>query len=129
MTKRIFHLRNVLVLVGIVITGVGIIYFASEFIHRLSDWGRVSSLVLLGIVLLSVGRWFELTGQGEIVEKEGWRWFRIPTALYLLAILSLLTAVIAFLAIDRVDRLVKAAVAILVGLTVLILGASRIREE
>lgn len=126
MTRTVFHLRNVLVLTGIVVAGVGIIYFASEFIDRLSPWTRVASLVLLAVMCTSLGRHFETRGEGtELVDRRGWRWLRVTTALYVLGLLSALSSVIAFLGLDDVDRLVKAAVAIAVGLGIVVFGARR----
>lgn len=128
--KRLFNLRNTLILLGLILSGVGIIYFATEFIDRLSDWGRVASLGLLATIFVALGRHFEtLPEGGELLERKGWHWLRLPTVLYVLGLLAGLTGVIVFLGIDEVDRLVKAAVAILGGLLLILWAAKRYEEE
>jgi len=117
----------VLVLTGIIISGIGIIYFASEFIDRLSPWTRVISLVLLGVLCTSLGRHSETTGEGaNLVDREGWPWLRVTTALYLLGVLSVFASMVVFLGLNDVDRLVKAAVAIAAGLAIVVFGAQRL---
>lgn len=126
MTRTVFHFRNVLVLTGIIVAGVGILYFAAEFVDRLSPWTRVASLVLLAVMCTAMGRHFETQETGtQLVDREGWRWLRVTTALYLLGLLSALSSVVVFLGLEGVDRLVKAAVAIAVGLGIVVFGARR----
>lgn len=126
MTRTVFHLRNVLVLTGILVAGIGIVYFAAEFVEQISPWTRVASLVLLGIMCTALGRHFETEDEGsQLVEREGWRWLRVTTALYLLGLVSAFAAVISFLSLDEVNRLVKAGVAIAVGLAIVVFGARR----
>jgi hypothetical protein len=118
-------MRNVLILLGIVVTSLGMIFFATEFIESLSDWGRVASLVLLTIIFVSLGVYFEVAPQSdELVDKSGWRWLRVTTALYILAVVAAFASVIVFLTIEQLDRLVKVSVTMVLGLA-LILVASR----
>lgn len=122
----IFNLRNVLLLVGVVIASIGTIYAASELSDRLSDWGRLAGLLLLSVVYGSLGHHFETTGHsGLIVDKKGWRWLRVTSALYVLSILGVAVSIFVFLGIDTIDRLVKTAVVIGVGLLLILFAASR----
>ena len=117
------NLRNVLVLLGIVLTTAGIIYFATEFFDVISDWGRVLDLALFAILFVSLGVHFDQMGDDALVGERGWRWLRVTNALYILGAFATLGAVIAFFATD-IDRIWKVLVTILVGLG-LILGAAR----
>lgn len=129
MTRTVFHVRNVLVTIGILVAGVGIVYFATEFIDRISPWGRLASLVLLAVMCTALGRHFETSSEeAALVDRDGWRWLRVPTALYLLGLVAAFAAVIVFMGLDDVDRLLKAAVAIAVGLAIVVLGARRFDE-
>lgn len=122
----VFNLRNILLLLGIILTGTGIVFFATTFIERLSDWGRVAALLLLAVVVIALGRHFETTERSAVlIEKKGWRWLRVPTTLYLLGLLATFTGAIVFFGIDSVGRLVKAGVAIGVGLGVILFTARR----
>jgi uncharacterized membrane protein YkvI len=121
----VFHMRNVTILLGVVITAVAVLYLATEFLERISQWGRVLSLVLLTVMLTSLGRHFEGAGEeNELVDRSGWRWLRVTTAFYALGILSALTAVVVFLGIDDLDPVIKALVALAIGVG-LILAAAR----
>ncbi|GEM_PF-6569232 len=116
------NLRNVLVLLGIVLTTAGIIFFATEFSDLISDWGRVLDLALFAVVFVSLGVHFDQRGDDEVIGHRGWRWLRVTNALYILGAIATLGAVIAFFATD-LDRLWKVLITILVGIG-LILGAS-----
>ena len=122
---RALPLRHVLVLLGIVVTTAGLVYFATEFSRRLEDWTRVASLVLLSVVYVSLGVHFDRTGLGGgVVERPGWRWLRATTALYIIGVVAAFTAVVVFLGIDRLDPVVKVFAVLLLG-TGLILAAAR----
>ncbi len=126
----VFNLRNVLLLIGVIVASIGTIYFATEISDRVSDWGRVVSLLLLSVVYGSLGHHFEVTGQwGLLVDKKGWRWLRITSVLYLLGILAAATSIFVFLGIDAIDRLVRAAIVIVAGLALILLAASRFQDR
>ncbi|MGQ0536145.1 MAG: hypothetical protein ACT4PT_08740 [Methanobacteriota archaeon] len=122
----LFNFRNVLIVLGIVIVTVSIIYFATQFIDKLSQWGRVIDLVLLTVILVALGRHFEESLPAtELIEHPKWRWVRVTTALYLLALVATITGVIVFLNIDGVPRLVKVFGAMLLGLALIFVAARR----
>lgn len=124
MTRTIFHLRNVLVVIGILVAGIGIVFFATEFIDRISPWGRLASLVLLAVLCTSMARHFEQEEtDASLVDREGWRWLRVTTALYVLGLVAALASVIVFMGIDELGRLTRVAVAIALGLAIVVLGA------
>lgn len=118
------NLRNVLILLGIVLTTTGIVYFATEFFGVISSWGRVLDLALFATLFIALGVHFDARGEDEIVDgHRGWRWLRVTNALYILGAVATFAAVIAFFATD-LDRIWKVLVTILVGLG-LILGAAQ----
>lgn len=120
------NFRNVLVLLGIVVTTVGLIYFAMEFMDIISEWGRVLSLVLLGVMFVSLGVHFEQGGDAtEVIERSGWRWLRVTNALYILGAVSTFGAVVAFLGIDELDRIWKVLVTLALGLALILFAARR----
>lgn len=128
MTDHAVNFRNVLVLLGIVVTTMGLVYFGTEFLDIISDWGRFGSLVLLGIIFVSLGVHFEQSGDAtELVERHGWRWLRVTNALYILGAVSAFASVIAFFAVDDVDRVVKVLVTIFAGLGLILFAAKRIQ--
>lgn len=119
-----FNLRNVLLLLGVVITTVGLIYFATAFADIISDWGRVISLGLLTVVYVSLGVHFANTMEGDqIVARPGWRWLRVATALYILGLVSGFSSVIAFLVLEDLSRVVKVLVILGLGLALIITAA------
>lgn len=123
------NLRNVLVLLGIIVTVLGMIYFAGEFIDVISDWGRVGAFLLLAVIFVSLGMHFAQQGDAtEVFAKGGWRWLRVTNALYILAAVAAGAAVIAFFVVDGVDRLVKVIVTIALGIG-LIVAAARWRTD
>ena len=127
--KTVFHLRNTLLLLGVVITITGLIYFATQFIDRLSEWGRFLAVALMAVVFVSLGRHFEAGAEStELVGARGWRWLRVTTVLYVLGLVATFTAVILFFAIDSLDRLIKAGVAVVGGLVVILLTARHFED-
>ncbi len=126
----VFHMRTLLLLIGVFVATIGTVYFATEIRTRISDAGRVVALLLLAFVYGGLGLHFESQGStGPAVDKLGWRWLRPTTLLYLLALLATVTSLFVFLSIDAIDRLVKAAVAILTGLGLIVYGALRLQHE
>lgn len=125
--RRALHTRNVLVLVGILITAAGIIYFATEFIDRISEWGRLLAMVLLAVFFVALGVHFEQQGEGdELSARHGWRWLRVGSALFILGIVSAFVAAIVFLSMDEVDRVFKVLATIVVGLGLILFAARRV---
>lgn len=122
--RHFFNLRNVLLLLGVVLTAVGLIYFATEFADVISDWGRVLSLALLTVVYVSLGVHFAATIEDDLlVERPGWRWLRVATALYILGLISGFSTVIAFLVVDDLSRVVKVLVVLGMGLALIVTAA------
>jgi hypothetical protein len=117
------NLRNVLTLLGIILTTAGVIYFATEFFGVISMWGRVLDLALFAVVFIALGVHFDEQGEDELFGTRGWRWLRVTNALYILGAISTFAAVIAFFATD-LDRIWKVLGTIAVGV-LLILGAAR----
>lgn len=121
----VFHFRNVMVILGIVLSAIAIIYLATEFLERISQWGRVLSLVLATVMLVSLGRHFE--GEGPRAEEpSGWSWLRVSTAFYLLGLLAALTAVVVFLTLDDLDPVVKALATLAAGIGLILVAARRL---
>lgn len=124
MSAGAVNLRNVLVLLGIIITTAGLIFFAVEFVDLISDWGRFLSLGLLTVVFVALGVHFEeSTDPTELVGRPGWRWLKVTTALYVLGAIGALSTVIAFFAISELDRVWKALGAIFGGLALILAAA------
>lgn len=122
MTGSGWNMRNLLILVGILVTSIGLIYFATEFIDRISDWGRLASMVLLAILFVALGAHFETAPDAH---DAAWPWLRVTTALYVLGLVASVVAVFVFLTIDEVDRMLKVLLTILFGLGLILLAARR----
>mgnify|MGYP000085347879 CR=1 FL=1 len=119
------NFRNVLVLLGIIVTSAGLIYFSVEFVDLISEWGRVLSLLLFGVLFVALGFYFDAQPESsELVATRGWRWLRVDNALYLLGAVTSFGSVIAFFAVDEIDRVWKVLIVIGLGLG-LILAAGR----
>lgn len=122
--ERDVNVRNVLVLLGIIITTAGLVYFATEFVDLISEWGRFVSLALLTVVFVALGVHFdERPGGSVLVGHRGWRWLKVTNALYILGAIGALSATIAFFAIDDLDRLWKVLGAIVGGLALIVVAA------
>lgn len=128
--RTVFNLRNVLLLAGVLVASIGTIYFATEISNRVSEWGRVVSLLLLSVVYGALGHHFETTGRsGVVLDKKGWRWLRVTSVLYLLGILAAGASIVVFLGIDAIDRLLRAAIVIVFGLGLILFAASRFEDR
>lgn len=120
------HTRNVLVLLGIILTTGGIVYFGTEFGVELSDRGRVLDLLLLGVVFIALGAHFAHAGDPtELVERSGWRWLKVTNALYILGAVAVFAGLIAFFAVPDLAAIWKVAIAILLGLGLILVASSR----
>lgn len=124
-----FHLRNVILFLGVIITTVGLIYFATAFSDLISDWGRVASLILLTVIYVSLGLHFAQNVDDALIDRPGWKWVRVATALYILGLVAAFSAVISFLVIDDLSRIVKVFVTILFGLFLIVYAASRFQNK
>ena len=121
------NLRNVLTLVGIVVTTLGVVFFATEFVDVVSDWGRVLSLALLCVLFVALGVHFEQTAEGAVLTAHsGWRWLKVNNALYLLGAIAAFAAVVAFFAVDDIGRLWKVGGTIALGLGLILAAARRL---
>lgn len=119
-----FNFRNTLILLGIIITTVGLIYFATEFTDIISEWGRTISLGLLTVIYVSLGLHFARTTESDaLVQRPGWGWLRVATALYLLGLVGGFSTVMSFLFIDEIDRVWKVLSTILLGLVLIVVAA------
>lgn len=121
--------HNVLVLLGIIVTVVGIVYFATEFIDRLSNWGKLAILALLTGAFIALGAGFEDASGGRLFSSPRLRWARLPTALYLIGAVGGLVTVIFFVGMDEVDKRVKILGTIAVGLSLIFLAARLARSR
>lgn len=123
-------LRNVYVLLGIIITAMAIIYFATEFGTDLSPWGRVLDLALLSVIFVALGAHFAATGDAtEVVERNGWKWLRVTNALYILGAVGAFAAVIAFFVVPDVQPIVKVGAMMIVGLGLILAAARRYKAR
>ena len=126
MTTSGWNFRNLLILVGIAITSIGLIYFSTEFIDRISDWGRLASMLLLTVLFVALGAHFEAGPEPhDAATPNGWRWLRVTTALYVLGLVSSIVAVFVFLTMEEVDRMLKVLITILFGLGLILVAARR----
>ena len=122
--RRTMHFRNVVILLGILVTSAGIIYFSTEFIDRISEWGRLASMLLLTTFFVALGLHFEQQGErDELSARPGWRWLRVGTALFILGLVSGFIAAVVFLSMDDIDRVVKVLVTIGAGLAMILVAA------
>lgn len=126
MTESGWSFRNLLVLVGILVTSIGLIYFSTEFVDRISDWGRLASMVLLTVLFVALGAHFETGPEARGAPAAGaWPWLRVTTALYVLGLVSSVVAVFVFLTMEGVDRMLKVLITILLGLGLILVAARR----
>lgn len=120
------HVRNVLVLLGIIVTSAAIIYFATEFGRELSEWGRVIDLLLLSVVFISLGVDAATRGDAtELVEKGGWRWLRVTNALYIIGAIAAFGTVIVFFGVGTIRPVFKVLIALAIGLALIMVAAWR----
>ena len=125
-----FNFRNTLVLLGIVITTIGVIYFAFEFADVISDWGRVIDFLLLTVAYSAMGLHFaSIETSPELMHARGWRWLRTTTAFYILGLVGGAATVISFLSVDGVDRALKLLVIVALGLGLILFAAQRIKPS
>lgn len=123
------NLRNVLVLLGIVVTTASLLYFSFEFADLVSEWGRVASLVLLGVIFVALGVHFEQAGESEALSRSGWRWLKVTNALYVLGAVAAFASVVAFFAIQDLDRVWKVLVTLVIGLGLILAAARRFAPQ
>jgi len=119
-----WSVRNLLLLIGIAVTSIGLVYFATEFVDRISDWGRFLAMVLLTVLFVALGAHFE-SGPEAGAAAGAWPWLRATTALYVLGLVSAVVGVFVFLTMDAVDRAVKVLATLLLGLGLILVAARR----
>lgn len=124
--RSFFNIRNTIVLLGVIVTTIGVIYFATEFADVISEWGRVLDFLLLTVVYISLGLHFSAMETGtELVHARGWRWLRTTTAFYILGLVGGGATVIAFLNVDAVDRALKLLIVVSLGMALILVAAQR----
>ena len=124
--RSFFNFRNTIVLLGIVVTTIGIVYFATAFEGVITEWGRVIDFGLLTVIYVSMGFHFAgMESDPELVHARGWRWLRTTTAFYILGLVGGGATVIAFLNVDALNRAVKLLVVVGLGLALILVAASR----
>lgn len=124
--RSFFNMRNTVVLLGIIVTTIGVIYFATAFAGIISEWGRVLDFFLLAVVYISLGLHFASLETGtELVHARGWKWLRTTTAFYILGLVGGGATVIAFLNVDAVDRALKLLIVVVLGLGLILAAATR----
>ena len=124
--RSFFNFRNVLVLLGIIITSIGLIYFSFAFADLISQWGRVIDFALLTVIYVALGLHFAAQETGvELVRVRGWKWLRTTTAFYILGLVGGGASVIAFLNVDSLNRAIRLLVVVALGLGLILVAASR----
>ena len=124
--RSFFNIRNTIVLLGIVVTSIALIYFATEFADVISEWGRVLDFLLLAVIYISLGLHFAGMETGtELVHARGWKWLRTTTAFYILGLVAGGSTVVAFLSVDSIDRALKLLVVAVLGLGLILAAAQR----
>lgn len=125
--RSFFNFRNTVVLMGIVVTTIGLVYFATEFADLVSEWGRVIDFALLTVIYVALGFHFAALESGtELVHARGWKWLRTTTAFYILGLVGGGATVIAFLSVDAIPRPLKLLVVVGLGLGLILVAASRL---
>jgi len=124
--RSFFNFRNTIVLLGVIVTTIALVYFATQFSPIISEWGRVVDFLLLTIVYTSMGLHFaSMETSPELAHARGWRWLRTTTAFYILGLVSGGTSVISFLGVEAVSRPLKLLVVIVLGLGLILVAATR----
>lgn len=124
--RSFFNIRNTIVLLGIIVTTIGVVYFATAFAGVISEWGRVIDFLLLTVVYVSLGLHFAAMETGtELVHARGWKWLRTTTAFYILGLVGGGASVIAFLNVDAVDRALKLLIVVSLGMGLILVAAQR----
>lgn len=124
--RSFFNFRNTVVLLGIIVTTIGIIFFATAFRGIVSEWGRVLDFLLLTIIYVSLGFHFAaMETDPELFHARGWRWLRTTTAFYVLGLVGGGATVIAFLNVDAVNQAIRLLVVVVLGLALILVAASK----
>lgn len=119
-------LQGSLTFLGFIISVLAVLYFAIEYIPRVSDWTRVFALVLLAMMFGFVGAYLrQTTIGGPFFSGPRLRWLRPPVVMYLSAIVSAISAQIAFLGIDDLSQPLKILISLVVGIGLVVAVARR----
>lgn len=128
--RSFFNFRNSLILMGIIITVIAIIYFATQFADVITEWGRVLDFLLLTVAYTALGLHFaSLETSPELLHVRGWRWLRTTTAFFILGLVGGGATVIAFLNVDAVDRALKLLVVVSLGLALILFAAWKMPRQ
>jgi hypothetical protein len=118
-------LQGALTFLGFSISVLAVLYFALEYIPRVSPWSQVAALILLALAFAFLGVYLRGTEVGEpFFHGPRLRWLRPPVVLYLMAIFSGIVAEIRFLSIGDVPVPAKILVSLAIGIG-LIVGVSQ----
>lgn len=119
-------LQGALTFLGFAISVLAVLYFAIEYIPRVSPWSQVATLILVGLAFAFLGTYLKSTVVGEpFFGGERLRWLRAPVVLYLLAVLSGIVAELVFLGIDDVAKPVKILASLAIGIGLIVVVARR----
>jgi cytosine/uracil/thiamine/allantoin permease len=126
MKERTLH--GSLTFLGFVISVLAVLYFALEYMPRVSDWTRILALILLALMFGFLGAYLRQTSLGEpFFDGPRLRWLRPPVVMYLSAILSGVAAELAFLNVEDLSRPVKILVSLVVGIGLIVAVSRRQR--
>lgn len=120
------NLQGSLTFLGFAISVLAVLYFALEYMPRVSDWTRVAGLVLLAMMFGYLGVYLRHSTVGApFFEGPRLRWLRPPVVMYLSAIVGAISAHIAFLGIEDIDRPLKILISLVVGIGLVVFVARR----
>lgn len=121
-------LRGALTFLGFAIGVLAVIFFASEYVFRVSDWSKLVALSSLALSFSFLGVYVQGTIVGvPFFQGPRLGWLRPSVVLYLLALLAGIAAETVFLGIEAVPRPAKILVSLLVGIGI-ILWAARTQQ-
>lgn len=118
-------LQGALTFVGFAVCVLAVMYFAIEYIPRVSEWTQLAALVLMSLAFAFTAVYLKATTIGEPFFGEHLRWLSPPNVLVLLAIVSAVVAEMVFLSIDSIAKPVKILVSLLVGVGIIAAVARR----
>lgn len=118
--------RGALTFLGFAISLLSVLYFALEYIVRVSEWSQLAALILLALFFAFLGGYLERTLLREpFFQGPRLRWLRPAIVLYLLAVVSGIAAEFRFLGIDDVTTPVKVLASLVLGVGLIAAVATR----
>lgn len=119
-------LPGFLTFLGFAISTLAVLYFAFEYIPRVSPWTQLAALVLLALFFAFMGAFLASTAIGEpFFAAPRLRWLRAPNVLYLLALVAGIVAEFRFLTIDDLGRPLKILISLVLGIGLIVAVAQR----